>query len=156
MIKFIQFIVLFILQILFIPLAIIGFMPMMYKEMKVSKKLGASYTAGQAMQSRWIMHYFKIRNYEATIKFIKVYPCESHFGFMAFMGAAIIANRICGYKPAFASIPEPGKVTVSTVINARTNYFDRIMEKRVEQVEQVVIMGAGLDLRVLKYTKFEN
>ncbi len=35
-------------------------------------------------------------------------------------------------------------------------HFDRIMEKNVENVEQVVIMGAGFDLRVLKYTEGKN
>ncbi len=126
---------------------------MIYKEMKVSKKLGISFTAGQVMQPRWIMHYFRTRADEATVKFIKVFPCESHFGFLAFMGAAIIANRICGYKPSLACIPDPGKETVMTFVNSRTMHFDRIMEKNVAQAEQVVIMGAGFDLRVLKYTK---
>jgi len=45
----IQFIVFLIIQIPFIPLAIIGLIPMIYKEMKVSKKLGVSFSAGQAM-----------------------------------------------------------------------------------------------------------
>ena len=156
MVKLVQFIVFLIIQIPFIPLAIIGFMPAIYKEMMVSKKLGVSFSAGQAIQSRWIMHYFRTRADEATVKFIKVLPTESHYGFLGFMGAAIIANRICGYKPSLASIPEPGKETVMTWISSRVMHFDRIMEKNVEQAEQVVIMGAGFDLRVLKYTEGKN
>jgi len=72
------------------------------------------------------------------------------------MSAAIIANRICGYKPKLGSIPEPGTETVFTWINSRITHFDQIMEKNVAQAEQVVIMGAGHDLRVLKYTAEKN
>ena len=156
MIKLFQFIVFLIIQIPFIPLVIIGIIPMLYKEMKVSKKLGVSFTAGQVMQSRWIMHYFRTRDDEASVKFVKELPIESHYGFLGFMGAAIIANRICGYKPSLASIPEPGTETLASYANSRTIHFDQIMEKNVEQAEQVVIMGAGFDLRVFKYTEGKN
>jgi len=156
MVKIVQFIVFLIIQIPFIPLAIIGLIPMIYKEMKVSKKLGVSFSAGQAIQPRWIMHYFRTRADEASVKFVKELPIESHYGFLGLMGAAIIANRICGYKPSLASIPEPGKETVMTWLNSRTMHFDRFMEKNVAQVEQVVNMGAGFDLRVLKYTEGKN
>ena len=155
-IKLFQFIVFLIIQIPCIPLAIIGTIVAGYKEMRVSKKLGVSFTAGQALQPRWIMHYFRTRADEASVKFAKAFPIESHYGLLGFMGAAIIANRICGYKPSFASIPEPGTETLTTFANSRTMHFDRIMEKNVEQAEQVVIMGAGFDLRVLKYTEGKN
>jgi hypothetical protein len=151
-----QFIVFLILQIPFIPFAVIGIMVAVYKEMRVSKKLGVSYTAGKAIQPRWLLHYFKTRADEATVRFIKVFPIESLFGLMAFMGAAIIANRICGYKPTLVKIPESGKETWLSFIRSRIIHFDQIMKKNVDQVEQVVIMGAGYDLRVLQYTKGKN
>ena len=152
-IKLFQFLVFLIIQILFIPLVIIGTIVAGYKEMRVSKKLGVSFTAGQALQIRWIMHYFRLRADEASIKFVKVLPVESHYGLLGFMGAVIIANRICGYKPSLAIIPEPGTETFTTFANSRTIHFDRIMEKNMKQAEQVVNMGAGFDLRVSKYTK---
>lgn len=151
--KMIQFIVFLIIQILFIPLAIVGFVAAFYRELIISKKLGVSFMAVQVLQYRWLMHYFKSRDDEASVKLVKAIPTESHYGLLGVIGPAIIANRICGYKPFFGSIPEPGKETMFNFPNSRTVYFDRIMEKNVDQVEQVVIMGAGFDLRVLKYTK---
>ena len=56
MIKFLQFIVFLILQILFIPRAIIVFILAVYKEMRGSKKLGVSFTAGQTIQGRWDLY----------------------------------------------------------------------------------------------------
>ena len=156
MIKLFQFIVLLILQISFIPFAVIGIMVTFYKEMRVSKKLEVSYTAGKALQPRWLLHYFKTRADGATVRFIKVFPIELHFGLMAFMGAAIISNRICGYKPTLVKIPESGKETWLSFLRSRVIHFDQIMKKNVDQVKQVVIMGAGYDLRVLQYTKGKN
>lgn len=153
MIKLLQFLVFLPLQILFIPFVILGAIPAIFKEMVVSKKLGVSFTAGQAIQARWIMHYLGTREDKATVEFIKSFPIESHWGFMGFMGAAIIANRICGYKPSIGRIPEPGKEGTVSFVNTRTAHFDRIMEQNLNHVDQVVIMGAGFDLRVLKYSE---
>ena len=96
LVKSVQFIVFLIIQIAFIPLVIIGFVVASYKEMRLSKRLGVSFMAGQAIQQRWTMHYLRTQADEATVKFIKALPIESHFGLMGFIGAAIIANRICG------------------------------------------------------------
>jgi len=156
MLKLLRFLVFLIIQIPFIPVAIIGFIPMMYKEIKISKKLRVSWTAGKVIQIRWILHYFGVREDKATIKFTKAFPCESHFGLLCYMGASIIANRICGFKPSFAFIPESGKETAMTFGNARLKYFDKSLEKNLDQVEQVVNMGAGYDLRAYKYIAGKN
>ena len=34
--------------------------------------------------------------------------------------------------------------------------FDRSMKRNLNRVDQVVVMGAGFDLRVLKYTDGKN
>ena len=153
LVKYIQFIVFLIIQIPLFPLIIIGSVLGSYREMVLSKRFGVSFSAGQAIQPRWIMHYFRTRSDEASVKFIKALPIESHFGLMSFMGAAIIANRICGYKPSYARIIEPGRVTVTNFVNSRSVTFDRIVEGNVNLAEQIVVMGAGFDLRVLKYSK---
>ena len=77
---------------------------------------------------------------------------ESHFGFFATFGAEIIANRIVGYKPAIAALPEPGSETLFTFQNPKTIEFDSFLEAHVNHVTQVVAMGAGFDLRVLQFT----
>ncbi|MBW1881563.1 MAG: SAM-dependent methyltransferase [Deltaproteobacteria bacterium] len=153
MTKTLQFLVFLVLQILFLPLAILGMIPAVYKEMVVSRKLGASFTAGQAIQPRWIMHYFGTREDEATVAFIKAFPIESHWGFLGVMGAAIVANRICGYTPGLAKVPEPGRETLMTFLPARVVHNDRLAKRSMERVEQVVLMGAGFDLRVLELSR---
>jgi len=156
MIRFLQFLIFLPIQIIFIPLAIFGLILTSYKEYKVAKKMGISPTTMGAAGNKWLMHYFGTRSDEATVKFIKALPIESHYGLLATYGAAIIANKICGYKPSLASIPEPGTETLITFQNSKTMDFDSSMEKYVNSVDQVVIMGAGFDLRVLNYTDGKN
>ncbi len=50
-----------IVQILFIPLAIVGFILVFYKQMYVSKKLGVSSTAIEVINGRWTMDVFGLR-----------------------------------------------------------------------------------------------
>ncbi|MEN8230860.1 MAG: hypothetical protein ABFS38_22080, partial [Bacteroidota bacterium] len=49
------------IQIIFIPFAIIGLIDGIYKGIIKSKKMGVSFSAAQAFQYRWFMHYFNIR-----------------------------------------------------------------------------------------------
>jgi len=69
------------------------------------------------------------------------------------MGAAILANRICGYTPSMAKVPEPGQETLMTFPPARIVHNDRLAKRGMERVEQVVLLGAGFDLRVLELSR---
>ena len=55
---FIALIVFVIVQILFIPLTIVGLILVFYKQMHGSKKLGVSSTAIEAINGRWTMDVF--------------------------------------------------------------------------------------------------
>jgi hypothetical protein len=61
LIKLFQIILYILIQIIFIPFAIIGIIVGIYKGMGKSKKLGISFTACRALQYRWFMHYFDTR-----------------------------------------------------------------------------------------------
>ncbi len=141
------------LQIIFIPFAIIGLVVGLYKEMRISRKLGVSFSAGQALQYRWIMHYFETRPDPLSVAFTKNFPCESHFGLWTTMGALIIAQRYFGFTTKLGKLVEPGKETLDTTAGIRVLHFDRIMEKYVDAVEQIVIPGVGFDLIALHFTE---
>lgn len=120
-----------------------------------SKKLGTSYTAGQALQLRWTSHYFNTRPDPLSIKFVKKFPCESHFGLWSMLGALIISQRLFGFTTKLGKADKPEEATFYSYPNSRTLIFDKIMKKHVDEMEQIVIPGAGYDLRGLLY-KGEN
>jgi methyltransferase (TIGR00027 family) len=153
LIKLFQIILYVPIQIIFIPFAIIGLIDGIYKEMRKSKKLGVSFSAGQALQYRWIMHYFNTRPDPLSVAFIKKFPCESHFGLWSTLGALIISQRLFGFTTRLGKVVEPGEETLSSCAGVRVLMFDKIMEKYVDEMEQIVIPGVGFDLIALQYTK---
>jgi methyltransferase (TIGR00027 family) len=153
LIKLFQIIFYIPIQIIFIPFAIVGLIVGIYKEMGKSKKLGISFSAGQALQYRWIMHYFDTRPDPLSVAFTKKFPCESHFGLWSTMGALIISQRLFGFTTRLGKLVEPGEETLDSTAGIRMLAFDKIMEKYVDEMEQIVIPGAGFDLIALQSTK---
>ncbi len=153
LIRLFQIILYIPIQIIFIPFAIIGIIIAVYKEMGNSKKLGVSFSAVKALQYRWIMHYFNTRPDPLTVAFTKKFPCESHFGLWSTLGALIISQRLFGFTTRLGKVVEPGKETFDSTAGIRVLVFDRIMEKYVDEMEQIVIPGAGFDLIALHFTK---
>jgi methyltransferase (TIGR00027 family) len=155
-IKLFQIILYIPIQIIFIPFAIIGLIVAIYKEMGKSKKLGVSYSAVKALQYRWMMHYFNTRPDPLSVAFTKKFPCESHFGMWSVLGAFIISLRLFGFPEKLGKLVEPGEETPDTTAGIRVLTFDRIMEKYVDEVNQIVLPGAGFDLIALHFTKGKN
>jgi len=151
--KLFQIILYIPIQIIFIPFAIMGMIVGIYKGMGKSRKLGVSFTACRALQYRWFMHYFNTRPDSLSVAFTKKFPCESHFGLWSTMGALIISQRLFGFTTRLGKVPEPGEETLVSMVGRRVLMFDRIMEKYVDEMEQVVIPGVGFDLIALHFTK---
>jgi methyltransferase (TIGR00027 family) len=151
--KLFQIILYILIQILFIPFAIVGLIAGIYKEMGKSKQLGVSFSAGQALQYRWIMHYFNTRPDPLSVAFTKKFPCESHFGLWSILGALIISQRLFGFTTKLGKLVEPGEETLDSTAGVRVLIFDKIMEKYVDEMEQIVLPGAGFDLIALELTK---
>jgi len=141
------------IQIIFIPFFIIGLVVGMYKEMANSKKLGVSYSAGQALQYRWFMHYLDTRPDPLSVAFTKKFPCESHFGLWTTMGALIISQRLFGFKTRLSKVAEPDEANLAAISGSRVVTFDKIMEKYADEMEQIVLPGTGFDLIALHFPK---
>jgi len=144
------------IQIIFIPFAIIGILDGIYKGIGKSKKLGVSFTACRALQYRWFMHYFNTRTDSLSVAFTKNFPCESHYGLWSTMGALILSQQLFGFTTKLGQVPEPGEETLVSMVGRRVLLFDRIMEKYVDGMDQIVLPGAGFDLITLHFTKGKN
>jgi len=153
LIKLFQIILYISIQIIFIPFAIIGLIDAIYKEFGKSRKLGVSFSAIMALQYRWFMHYFTTRPDPLSVAFTKKFPCESHFGMWSTMGALIISQRLFGFTTRLGKLDEPGEETLVSTAARRVLMFDKIMEKYVDEMEQIVLLGVGFDLIALPFTK---
>ncbi len=154
--KMIQFTIFAIIQLALLPLSIIGYIFLVVKVLLYSKKHGISATTTNPLSSRWVLHIFGLREDEDGTKMISSLPHMSGVGLWLMMGPSYIANRICGYIPSLAKIPEPEKASLMSFVNSRTEFFDKLMEKYIDSMDQVVFMGAGFDTRAFKYCKEKN
>jgi methyltransferase (TIGR00027 family) len=128
----------------------------MYKEMRGSKKYGVSFSAGQSLQYRWMMHYFGTRQDSYSVAFTKHFPCESHLGLLFVMGPLIIAQKYFGLKTKMTQFVEAGYETYKETAGVRVRVFDEYFVKYLEQVEQVVQLGSGFDLLLNRFTQGKN
>lgn len=152
-VKLLQTILYIPIQIIFIPILVIGLLVGFYKEVKNSRKYGVSFSAGQALQYRWFMHYLGTRPDPDTVKFVREFPCESVFGLWATMGALIISQRLFGFKTRLSEVAEPEEADLAAVSGSRVVAFDRILEKHLDEMEQIVLPGSGFDLMALQLTQ---
>ena len=61
-----SFVVFVVLQIVCLPLLVVGILLVTYKQLLVSKRLGVSGTAIDVINGRWTMHIFGMRSDSAT------------------------------------------------------------------------------------------
>ncbi len=151
-----QFAIFLIIQLLLLPLTVIGYIVLVAKVMRYSKKHGLSLTSTRPLGSRWILHLFGLREDETMVKMVASLPHISKAALWLTMEPAVIAHRICGYIPKIARIPQPEKATLMSFLNCRTEFFDKTKEKNINSMDQVVFMGAGFDTRAFKYCKEKN
>ena len=156
LIKLFQTILYILIQILFFPFLIFGLLIGLYKEMVNSRKYGISFSAGQALQYRWFMHYLETRPDPFTVAFTKHFPCESVFSLWTTMGALIISQHLFGFKTRLSEVAEPEKADLAAISGSRVVTFDKIMEKYIDGMEQIVIPGSGFDLMAMQFTKGKN
>ena len=139
------------LQIILLPISLIGMIYANYKQQKNSKKAKISYTAGQVIQGQWLLHYFNIRKDYNIIKFIKKFPAESHIGFYMMFSAAILANKLVDFVPKALIKNNLDNISSYSFLFFRTKKIDQLVKDNIEKIEQFVILGAGFDLRSVKF-----
>jgi methyltransferase (TIGR00027 family) len=135
------------LQIAFLPLAIVGILLVAYRQMVVSKRLGVSQTAIEVLNGRWTMHVFDIREDRATARLASTVPNTSTFGLWLVLFPLWVKYKMSGTYFGYPRVPEEGAEGIGDLVVARTLYFDRIIERVVGDVEQFVLLGAGFDTR---------
>jgi methyltransferase (TIGR00027 family) len=142
------------LQIAFVPLAIVGMLLQSYRQMIGSRRLGVSQTGIEVLGGRWTMHIFGMREDEATMKLARVLPNFSELGMWGVLFPSWVHARLAGKALGYPRVTAPGSEDMRDLVTARTAYIDALMKRSLDDVEQVVLMGAGYDTRA--YGKFRR
>jgi hypothetical protein len=118
-----------------------------YRQIVVSKKLGLSRTTIGVINGRWSMHIFGMHENEATASLAAALPDMSLFGLWLSLFLLWVKYKISGRVALYPRVPELGSEAMVDLIVARTLYFDRAIERAMDQVGQLVAMGASYDMR---------
>ncbi len=134
-------------QILFIPLAIIGTVMVGWRQLLTSRKLGVSSTAIEVINGRWMMDVFGMRDDPASRVLNRALPNNSIAGLWFVLFPLYLIHRMTGKNFIFPRVPEVGEENMGDIMIARTLYFDEIIERHAVDAEQFVLLGAGFDTR---------
>lgn len=91
-----SFVVFAVLQILFLPFAILGVVIVGYRQMVMSKRLGTSQTAIETLNGRGTMHVFGMRDDEVAARIASVLPNTSTFGLWLCLFPLRVKHKISG------------------------------------------------------------
>ena len=145
--KFLSIVVYIFVQILFIPLAIIGVLMIVIKQFVVSRFLKISSTAVDVVSVRWAMDIFDIKEDKTSGQLFKYLPNASLLGHWMVMYPTYLRYKMSNSYNGFYSSKETGKEFFGNPITNRTLYFDEYIKLHKDTAKQLVILGAGFDTR---------
>lgn len=129
------------------PLTAAGFGSVAVRAIAHNRRSGASTTAYVPLFIRYMLHELGIREDEIARRLTLALPSTSVAGIKMLALPTVVAAKVSGHHPRLLAVPEPGEETFVTMLAARTEFFDQAITDRVNNTEQVVLMGAGYDTR---------
>ncbi len=137
----------FIVQILFIPLGIIGSILIYYKQMFVSKKLGVSSTAIEIINGRWTMDKFGLRKDYASVQLFNRLPNTTSIGQWMALFPLYLLSKLANQNLIYPTFKEAPDASLANLVTSRTVFIDRILKRSFQTSNQFVVLGAGFDTR---------
>ena len=135
------------LQIIWLPLSLIGAILVGYRQIAISKRMGVSQTAVEVINGRWAMDVFGLRKDKAARKLAAKIPNNSTFGLWLALFPLWVARQIAGKPILYPTIPTPQKAGFANLVPSRTIEFDALIAANAADASQFVVLGAGLDTR---------
>jgi methyltransferase (TIGR00027 family) len=138
------------LNVLLLPVTLIGYVIWLVKLYVIGRRSGASITAQGPLSSRWFMYHLGLRRDEPAHRLLMVAPGFSYLGLRMVAGPAMLAHRLTGYVPRAFRYPFEGEIRPQDEASARVTFIDAAVDRYLAEVTQFVILGAGFDTRALR------
>lgn len=135
------------LQIIWLPISILGAAWVGYKQIWRSKQLGLSQTAVEIINGRWTAHIFGLRDDLAAKRLAGALPNNSIFGLRLTLFPLMVARRIAGQPILYPVLPDDDQAGIASLVFSRSARIDGLIDAYAEQATQFVVLGAGLDTR---------
>ncbi|GAA2777191.1 SAM-dependent methyltransferase [Saccharopolyspora taberi] len=136
-----------VIQILLLPLGIVGYVLWVGKLLLRGRRSRVSETVLASFYTRWMQHNLGTRKDPACARMMRVLPNVPQFGLTFVTSPMLAANRISGHVPKIYRYPYPGVPPLMHQSAARTTFFDEALSRYAGSVDQLVVLGAGFDTR---------
>ena len=143
------------LQILFVPISIVGGLVAAYKQVWASKKFGVSSTATKVLEGRLHMHWFGLREDQATDKLSKALPNFSRTAHWVLLFPMYLLYKLSKTR-LYPVIVAQGEEGLLNMVPSRTVNFDELISSKKDSAVQFVALGAGFDTRSYGLLKDSN
>ena len=138
------------IQIVGFPLALVAYVLFVVKLVMYSRRSGASATLLASFYTRWMQHQLGTSRDEPCARLMMVLPNVSQLGLRLVTGPTLLAHRLTGYVPRIYRYPYEGVPPMKDQPAARTTFFDAALQRHLAGIDQLVILGAGLDTRAYR------
>ena len=119
----------------------------MIRLIAVTRRSRVSATTLASLYTRWMQHRLGTRIDEPCERLMLVLPNVSHPALRLVSTGTLAAHRLTGHVPAIYRYPYEGEPPLEHQSAARTTFFDLALMRHLEDIEQLVVLGAGWDTR---------
>lgn len=132
------------------PVTLTGYVLWAGKTMLAARSSGSSTTAQGPLSARYFEHVLGTREDEPARRVLAALPNTSPLGVRLVTGPMRLGHRVTGYVPRAFRYPFEGEVPKRYEASARIPFFDDAIARHLDQVRQIVILGAGFDTRAYR------
>lgn len=135
------------LELALAPVTLAGYVYAASRIIAASRRKGTSMTAASPLGARWLLHETGARSDDAARRLFLRLPGMSESAARLVLRPTVLASRLSGHTPDVLRYPLDNASSMIAMMNARTTFFDRVLADALDDVEQVVVLGAGWDTR---------
>ena len=152
----IRFLAFLLIQTAVLPITITGILLFAIKYLLESRGKSVSRTAYEPFLTRWFLHALGKREDKAAQQLLYNLPGGSPITVSMAFGVTAWAMRLTGITINKYNYPVYSSSSLFDALGHRTRFFDEMMLRSLDQVEQIVILGAGWGTRGYGLAKKEN
>ena len=146
-----RLLVFILVEIIVLPLQIVGLIIFTYRIRRVSIPQKISGTANEPYGARLFMHLAGTRNDPGAYALSGHLPVYNKTVDFLIVKTMILPLRISGYTGSIFAFPGPRPSSIMTMMSHRTEFFDISVRQALTRVDnpakQFVVLGAGFDTR---------
>jgi methyltransferase (TIGR00027 family) len=134
-------------QVIWSPIGLVGYIFLLITMIAYNRVSGVSSTTLASVYTRRMQHKLGTRLDEPCERLTMVLPGAFYLALRLVTGGTILAHRLTGYVPRLYRFPFEGEAQFANEPTVRTTFFDAALTRHLNDIEQLVILGAGWDTR---------